>query len=74
MALMASAAAGLYVVGALLVTGRGNVPLNEALDGFSRELHDAEAAWRRYRVRWGRWNLLRTALLAGAAFGFALAA
>lgn len=68
----AIAAATLYGVGALLVTGRGNVPLNEELDRVDPDVRGADEAWRRYRVRWGRWNALRTGLCALASAGFAL--
>jgi uncharacterized membrane protein len=47
-------AAGLYLVGVLGVTGVVNVPLNEALDA-------DRVTWERYRVRWTRWNHVRTA-------------
>lgn len=67
-------AAALYAIGALLVTGRGNVPLNEALDRVDPEAADADAVWRAYRRDWGRWNALRTGLLTIACGGFALAA
>lgn len=60
-----------YVAGALLVTGRANVPLNEALDRVDPDAPEAEQEWSSYRVRWGRWNALRTALCALAALGFA---
>ena len=68
----AVAAATLYGIGAILITGRGNVPLNEELDHIDPEQPGAEKAWKRYRVRWGRWNNLRTAVLTLATAGFAL--
>ena len=68
------AAATLYAIGAILITGRGNVPLNEALDAVDPDGPDAEAQWRRYYVRWGRWNWLRTAVLIAATAGFAVIA
>jgi uncharacterized membrane protein len=67
------AAAVLYAVGAILITGRGNVPLNEELDRVDPDAPGAEFAWRRYRVLWGRWNTLRTAVCVLASAGFALA-
>jgi len=67
------AAAALYCFGALLITGRGNVPLNEELDHVDAEAAGAEEAWRRYRVRWQRFNLVRTIALSLATAGFALA-
>ena len=66
-------AASLYAVGAILITGRGNVPLNEELDRVDPDAPGAEEAWRRYRVRWGRWNAVRTVVCALASAGFALA-
>jgi uncharacterized membrane protein len=71
---LAVTAAALYGVGALAITGRGNVPLNEALDRVDPDGDDAERAWGDYRVRWGRWNAVRTLLCALASAGFALAA
>lgn len=70
---VAVAAAALYGFGALLITGRGNVPLNEELDRVDPDAPGAEEAWRRYRVRWGRWNALRTVVCALASAGFGLA-
>jgi len=70
------AAAALYWIGAILITGRGNVPLNEELERVDPDELDAsgaEEAWRRYRVRWGRWNALRTVACGLASAGFALA-
>ena len=66
----------LYAAGALLITGRGNVPLNEELDRVDPDAlgaRDAQETWRRYRVLWGRWNAIRTVLCALASAGFALA-
>lgn len=70
---LAIAAAALYAVGAILITGRGNVPLNEELDRVDPDAPGAEETWRRYRVLWGRWNAVRTAVCALASAGFALA-
>lgn len=63
----------LYVAGAVAITGRGNVPLNEALDLVDPDGAQAEARWRDYRLRWGRFNNLRTVLCAAASGCFALA-
>lgn len=70
-------AAVLYGIGAILITGRGNVPLNEALDRFDPDAlagdpSAAETVWRDYRVAWGRWNGLRTVVCAVASAGFVL--
>lgn len=70
---LAVAAAVLYGVGAILITGRGNVPLNEELDRVDPDALGAEEAWRRYRALWGRWNALRTLVCVLASAGFALA-
>lgn len=70
---LALGAAGLYVVGAVLITGLRNVPLNEALDHVDPDGVEAEDAWRTYRIRWGRWNALRTVICALACAGFAVA-
>ena len=70
---IAVTAAALYVLGAIVVTGRGNVPLNEQLDRVDPDGPDAEQAWRRYRRLWGRWNTLRTAVCVLATGGFAAA-
>ncbi len=63
-----------YVTGALLITRSRNIPLNEELDRVDPAAPDAEAAWRRYRGRWGRWNALRVVACGLATGGFALAA
>jgi len=65
--------AALYTAGALLVTGLGNVPLNESLDTVHAESAEADARWREYLVRWGRLNTLRTILFMLATLGFGLA-
>jgi uncharacterized membrane protein len=48
-----------YVLGSILVTMRGNVPLNNAL---MRAQADAlgEATWRGYVRDWTKWNTVRT--------------
>ena len=62
-----------YAVGGILITGRGNVPLNEALDRVDPDGPEADAAWTRYRTLWSRWNAVRTVAMVVAAAGFALA-
>ena len=67
----------LYATGALVITRRGNIPLNEALDRVDPEaVGEAEAvrAWADYRARWSRWNAWRTAACALASAAFAYAA
>ena len=67
----AIAAAVLYGIGAVLITGRGNVPLNEALDAVDPDGPEAAEAWADYRRRWGRWNAIRTVMFVLACMGFA---
>ncbi|MEO9601168.1 anthrone oxygenase family protein [Parasphingorhabdus sp.] len=50
----------LYVLGMLVVTMVGNVPLNNALEATDAAGPDAEAMWRRYMQRWLPWNHVRT--------------
>ena len=68
---VALAAATLYGIAAVGITGRGNVPLNESLDRVDPEGPEAAEAWHEYLVGWGRWNALRTVLCALASVGFA---
>ncbi len=70
---LASASAALYAVGAVLITGGRNVPLNEELDRVDPGEPGSSEAWRRYRVSWGRWNALRTVACTLASVGFVLA-
>lgn len=63
----------LYAVAAVLITGRGNVPLNEALDRVDADAAGADEVWRGYRRSWGRWNAMRTVLCVAASALFALA-
>tara|TARA_R110002073_G_scaffold36273_1_gene105612 strand:+ start:832 stop:1287 length:456 start_codon:yes stop_codon:yes gene_type:complete len=71
--MLTSVAAASYAIGAILITGRGNVPLNDRLAHVDPDTQNAEETWRRYRVRWGRWNAARTGMLTFATAGFALA-
>lgn len=65
----------LYLAGVLLVTLRGNVPLNIALAAVEAGSPAGAETWSRYLVSWGRWNRVRTlaAALACVAFISALA-
>lgn len=66
--------AAAYLGGCFGVTMLGNVPLNNRL---ARATPDtAEAVWRDYRLRWTRWNHVRTAasLIAAALFTLAFRA
>jgi uncharacterized membrane protein len=52
------AAAALYLLGCLVVTGRINVPMNNALEnGHST---DWAQRWADFSPRWRRWNTVRT--------------
>lgn len=63
-----------YLVGTFLVTGLGNVPLNETLESVDPKDARAPAAWERYLRRWTTWNHLRTAAALVAALCFILGA
>ncbi len=49
-----------YLVGTFLVTGLGNVPLNDQLAALSVNDVDATEMWNRYVARWTAWNHVRT--------------
>ena len=68
------AGALLYLVGTIVVTMAGNVPLNNALARVDPATAEAATLWARYLSLWTRWNHLRTAaaLAASAAFIVAL--
>jgi uncharacterized membrane protein len=51
---------GAYVLGSILVTLRGNVPLNNALMRVTQADALGEATWRSYVRDWTRWNTVRT--------------
>lgn len=58
-----------YLVGCLVVTGVGNVPLNEKLARVNPESSQGAALWSRYLTQWTRWNHVRTvACLAASLF------
>ncbi len=50
----------LYVAGCFLVTGMGNVPLNNELAAVSASAQEAVPVWQDYLTRWTRLNSLRT--------------
>lgn len=58
------AAAVVYLLGSLVVTGRVNVPLNNALENSTST--DWQQRWADFSPRWRRWNTVRT-LSSGAA-------
>ncbi len=68
------AGAVIYLLGCLLVTGLGNVPLNQKLALEPSEGPGAALAWRRFASPWVRWNHLRSAacLVSAACFLMAL--
>lgn len=49
-----------YLLGSILVTMRGNVPLNNALMRVTQVDALGEATWRSYLTDWTRWNTVRT--------------
>lgn len=49
-----------YVLGCILVTLRGNVPLNNTLARVASADALGEATWRSYVRDWTRWNTVRT--------------
>lgn len=61
------AGALLYVIGTFLVTGLGNVPLNDQLAAISATDPEAVAVWEHYLERWTLLNTIRTIAAAGAA-------
>ena len=58
--LCAVIAGATYVLGSILVTMRGNVPLNNALMRITQADALGEATWRSYVRDWTRWNHVRT--------------
>jgi uncharacterized membrane protein len=64
----------LYLVGAVLVTGMFNVPLNDALAIVDPDSPDGVKLWSNYLTHWTNWNHVRTvaALAAAALFTLAL--
>lgn len=66
------AGALLYVPGTFLVTGLGNVPLNDRLAAVSAMEPGAAAVWAHYLDRWTRLNTIRTVAAVAAALSFTL--
>jgi uncharacterized membrane protein len=58
--LCAVLAGATYVLGSIVVTMRGNVPLNNALMRVTQADALGEATWRGYVRDWTRWNTVRT--------------
>jgi uncharacterized membrane protein len=70
---LALAGAVLYLVGNIVVTMTGNVPLNNALAAIDPASAEGAAVWARYLSSWTTWNHVRTAtgLMAAACFTIA---
>ncbi|MBT8080003.1 MAG: DUF1772 domain-containing protein [Gammaproteobacteria bacterium] len=66
------AGALLYVAGTFLVTGLGNVPLNDRLAAVSATDPAGFAVWEHYLDRWTLLNTIRTVAAAGAVLMFTL--
>ena len=62
----------LYVVGTVLVTGLGNVPLNDQLAAVSATDVGARDVWEHYLDRWTMWNHVRTAAAVAGALLYTL--
>jgi len=61
-----------YLVGTFLVTGLGNVPLNNQLAAVSATDPGAPDVWERYLGRWTMWNHVQTAAAIVAALLYSL--
>ena len=61
------AGGALYVVGTFLVTGMGNVPLNDRLAAASAQDASSAALWEHYLDRWTSLNTVRTVAAVAAA-------
>lgn len=61
-----------YLVGTFLVTGLGNVPLNNRLAGVSAEDPDAVELWEHYLNKWTRLNTVRTVAALAAMLFFVM--
>ncbi len=67
--------AALYLFGALVVSFRFNIPLNDALDKLDYTSDAAASYWlETYVPRWVRWNYLRALTTGSAALCYLLAA
>ena len=68
------AAAVIYVVTVFLVTGFGNVPMNQQLDAMNHTSAEAATYWNTYGRVWTLWNHVRTLGSVATAVCFLLAA
>ena len=66
------AGALLYLVGTFLVTGLGNVPLNDQLAAVSATDPEAISVWKHYLDRWTLLNTIRTVAAIAAVLMFTL--
>ncbi|MCH7903291.1 MAG: DUF1772 domain-containing protein [Armatimonadetes bacterium] len=66
------AGAILYLVGTIVVTILGNIPLNDQLAAVSATDPGAREVWAHYLSRWTMWNTVRTAAAMVAALLFTL--
>ena len=64
------AGASVYIVGTFLVTGLGNVPLNNELAAVDASQSGAVPVWERYLARWTRLNTIRTVAAIASVFLF----
>lgn len=67
------AGAVVYLVGAIVVTGAANVPMNDALATLHPHAADAASRWDGYVTRWTAWNHVRAAASIAASALFAIA-
>jgi uncharacterized membrane protein len=59
--LLLIAASLVYLIGCIVVTGTGNVPLNEQLARLTSNVNEeAFSLWSHYLSRWTFWNHVRT--------------
>lgn len=64
----------LYVFGMFMVTGRGNVPLNESLRKVDSSSSDMDRLWSNYYTKWTRFNTLRCVFGVLAGISWAISA
>lgn len=63
-----------YLFGVFLVTGLGNVPMNQRLDAMDHTSEEGQAYWSIYLERWTRLNHIRTLCSLVTAFCYLTAA
>jgi len=57
----ALAGSAVFLLGVIVVSFAGNIPLNDALDGVDPHAADAAARWSDYHARWTAFNHVRAA-------------